>query len=78
MAADTNDGGFIRIGNREIWDAVQLLRSEVQRLGDNSKQLADHETRLRTLEGRFVGVAVAAVTVVLTGVGAFLWRVIGS
>lgn len=79
MSEDKNgDGGFVTIRAPEVYQAVMKLREDVQRLLDRGAKLDDHETRIRTLESRFVGVAVAAVTVVLTGVGAVIWKVVGS
>ena len=74
----SGDGGFVTIRAPEVYQAVMKLREDVQRLLDRQSKLDDHETRLRILESRFVGVAVAAVTVVLTGVGAVIWKVVGS
>lgn len=72
------DGGFVTIRAPEVYAAVMKLREDVQRLLDRGAKLDDHETRIRALESRFVGIAVAAVAVILTGLGAVVWKVVGS
>lgn len=62
-----NEPGFITIAPREIYETLKRLENKVDMLSLKDAIIADHETRLRKLETRFVGVAVSAVAVVLGG-----------
>lgn len=44
------DQTTVTIGLRDVYDAVQGLRTDVTRIGEAIKPIGDHETRLRSLE----------------------------
>ncbi|MFF8473874.1 hypothetical protein [Streptomyces sp. NPDC015414] len=65
-----NDLGSVTIGAREIYDELVAMRSDVRsstdRLTAVADTLADHESRLRSLERRMYAVPAALVTAVLS------------
>lgn len=70
-----DEPGYIRISPKEMYETLRRVEAKVDLLSTQEARLNDHESRLRALESRFVGVAVAVTTVMLTGVSAILWRV---
>lgn len=73
MPPDHQPQPFIIIGLKEVYDAVMVLTGTVERVAnqqsDTRNDLADHETRIRSLErGRWPLPTIAA----LAGVGALI------
>lgn len=73
-----DDNGAIRITVREVYDAVRRMEDKITELLSQKDKVTDHETRIRTLEGKFVGVTVAAVSILLTGIGGVVWKVLAG
>ncbi len=81
MTTPNEDNGFISISRKELYDTLRRVEDKVTRLSlkvddlTAQEKLRDHESRIRILESRFVGVTVAAVTVTLGGAAALAFRV---
>lgn len=78
--SDSGDGSFIRITNREIYDAMRELQNAVRSmenrvdvvLRENTELKKEYGSRIRSLELRFYGVLaglIAALTALGVGMG---------
>ena len=72
------NGASIRITARDIYDKVIELGRRMDLAAGMAAQVADHETRLRKLETKFVGIAASAVGLVITALAVIVWKVIGA
>lgn len=53
---EENGNTFVRITNREIYNALQELKSAMVKLADQGDTIEDHGSRIRALELRWYGV----------------------